>query len=65
MITIYGGRNKNVQEHTQCLNTTENFFNTKLVLDFPGGPVVGSPPDSAGDTDLIPGLERFHMAQGN
>ena len=26
-----------------------------LVQDFPGGPVVESPPSSAGDEDLIPG----------
>ena len=32
---------------------------------FPGGPVVRIPPGNAGDTDLIPGLERSHVLQGN
>ena len=32
-------------------------------LDFPGGPVVRSPPASAGDMGLIPGPGRFHMQQ--
>ena len=27
----------------------------------PWGPVVENPPASAGDTDSIPGLRRFHM----
>ena len=34
-------------------------------LEFPGGPVVKNPPANAGDTDLIPGLGRFHMPWGN
>ena len=33
--------------------------------DFPDGPVVRSPPASAGDRGLIPGLGRFHMPWGN
>ena len=33
--------------------------------DFPGGPVVGSLPASAGDTGLIPGPGRFYMSQDN
>ena len=32
-------------------------------MDFPGGPVVRTPPANAGDMGLIPGPERFHMAQ--
>ena len=32
---------------------------------FPGGSVVNSPPASAGNTGLIPGLGRFHMPQSN
>ena len=35
------------------------------LLDFPGGPVVKSPPASAGDTGLIPGLGRSHMLWKN
>ena len=34
-------------------------------VDFPGGPGVKNPPASAGDTDSIPGLGRFHMPRGN
>ena len=30
-----------------------------ITVDFPGGPVVKSPPDNAGDTGSIPGLGRF------
>ena len=30
-------------------------------MDFPGGPVVGSSPASAGDMGSIPGLGGFHM----
>ena len=33
--------------------------------DFPGGPVVKSPPANAEDTGLIPGLEGSHMPRGN
>ena len=33
--------------------------------DYLGGPVVENPPANAGDVGLIPGLERFHMLQGN
>ena len=29
--------------------------------DFPGGPVVRSPPAKAGDADSIPGLGRPHV----
>ena len=34
-------------------------------MDFSGGPVVKNPPDSAGDTGLIPGLWKSRMPQGN
>ena len=34
-------------------------------LDFPGSPVVKSPPADAGDTGLTPGLGRSHRPQGN
>ena len=30
-------------------------------MDFPGGPVVDSPPASGGDAGLVPGSGRFHM----
>ena len=33
--------------------------------DFPGSPVVGSLPASAGDIGSIPGLGRSHMLQGS
>ena len=33
--------------------------------DFPDGAVVKNLPANAGDTDLIPGLGRFHMLQSN
>ena len=34
------------------------------ILDFPGGPVVGGPPDNMGDMGWIPGPGRFHMPWG-
>ena len=37
----------------------------RMTWDFSGGPVVKSPPDSAGDTGSIPGLGRFHIPQGS
>ena len=33
--------------------------------ELPGGQLVKNPPASAGDTALIPGPGRFHMAQAN
>ena len=33
--------------------------------DFAGDTMDGDPPDSAGDTCLIPAPGRFHMPQGN
>ena len=33
-------------------------------MDFLGGPVVKTPPDNAGDMDLIPGPGKCHMLQG-
>ena len=33
-----------------------NWLSETLFMDFSGGPVVKNPPDSAGDTGLIPGL---------
>ena len=32
-----------------------------LISDFPAGPVNKNQLDNAGDTGLIPGLQRFHM----
>ena len=37
----------------------------KQTGDFPGGPAGRNPPANAVDKGLIPGLERFHMPQGN
>ena len=34
-------------------------------MDFPGGPMVRNLPANAGETDLIPDLERVHMPWGN
>ena len=36
----------------------------RLIWDFSGGPVAGSPPASAGDIGLIPGPGRSHMPWG-
>ena len=33
----------------------------KLILGFPGSPVVKNPTTNAADIGLIPGLGRFHM----
>ena len=38
---------------------------TQLKVDFPGGPIVKNLPANAGDMDLIPGKERFHMLWSN
>ena len=37
----------------------------KMIQDFPGGLLMQNPPANAGDMDLIPSPERFHMPQGN
>ena len=37
----------------------------KDFLDFPGGIVVKNLPANAGNTGLIPGSGRFHMARGS
>ena len=37
----------------------------KDFLDFPGGTVVKNLPANAGNMGWIPGLGRFHMAQGS
>ena len=37
----------------------------KLLLDFPGGPVVKNPPADAGDTGSIADPGRSHMPWGN
>ena len=51
--------------HKSILN---KFIRTEIrntEKDFPGGPVVGSLPASAGDTGLTPGPGRFYMSQDN
>ena len=40
-------------------------FTKKLIMDFPGGPVVKNPPANAGETGLILGPGRSHMPWGN
>ena len=47
-----------------------NYYKLKSALkqhrsDFPGGPLVKKPPAHAGDKDVIPGLGRSHVPQGN
>ena len=46
---------------------TRNHFNCKwfklTLQDFSGGTLGRNLPANAGDTGLIPGLERFHMLQ--
>ena len=37
----------------------------RIILDFPGGPVVNNLPVNAEDMGLIPGPERFHMPWDN
>ena len=37
----------------------------KMLLDFPGSPVVKNLPANAGDTGLIPDLEGSHMPRSN
>lgn len=36
----------------------------KLIVDFPGSPVVKNPPANAGDTGSIPCLGRCHVLVG-
>ena len=43
------------------VNTNEK----PIIRDFPGGLIVKTLPDNAGDMALIPGPGRFHMWQGN
>ena len=43
----------------------ETQIKTTMKLDFPDGPAVRNLPAKAGDTGSTPGLERFHMLQGN
>ena len=48
------------------LNSGETILrNKKAVGGFPGGSVVGNPPDNAGDAGLVPGLGGSHVAQSN
>ena len=37
----------------------EYWAGRQLLVDFPGGPVVGSPPANAGGAGSIPGPGRF------
>ena len=47
------------------LSFSEDVVTEALMLDFPDGPVVKSPPADSGDMGLIPGLGRSHMPLGN
>ena len=40
-------------------------FKTYTKVAFPGGPVVKNLPCNRRDTSSNPGLERYHMLQGN
>ena len=42
----------------------EGYGVLKVCLGFPCGPVIKNPPCNAGDTSLIAGPGRSHMAQG-
>ena len=57
-------KNQNRKQNQYCNKLNKDFKNGPH-WDFPGGPAVNNPPANAGDTDLIPGLGRFHMPQGN
>ena len=46
-------------------NSKKKKKRNKVRQDFPGSPVVGSLPASAGDIGSIPGLGRSHMLQGS
>ena len=60
-------RNEQPWEQQSLQNQRPRYQSTKNTenKDIPGGPVVEHPPANAGETDLIPGPGRFHMAQGN
>ena len=47
------------------LNFKLQQYTYKNIQDFPGGPVIKNPPDSAGDMGSIPTLGRFHMFRSN
>ena len=48
------------------LNCSKNkLFKNKLFQDFPGGPVVGSPPVNAVDTGSIPVAGRCRRLKGS
>ena len=50
---------------TQYYKPTMLQLKKKIILDFPGGPVVKNLPSNAGVMGSIPGLGRSHMPQGN
>ena len=58
LLGFYPGCHNGSQLEQMC-------FIKKSYEDFPGGRVVKNSPTNAGDTDLIPGPERFHMPQGS
>ena len=46
------------------LNSYSHSNKNKMLLDFPGGPVVKNVPANAGDMGVIPALGRSHMLWG-
>ena len=49
------------QGSPRSLEGKRQFPCLKPLRDFPGGPVVNSPPANAGDMGSIPALGRFHL----
>ena len=47
------------------ISTDAETVSIKCIRDFPGGAVVGNPPDNAGDMGLSPGPGRSHMLRSN
>ena len=46
-------------------NTFKNVCKERERMDFPSGSVVKNLPANAGNTGLIPSLERSHVLRGN
>ena len=58
---VYGNPLYFLLSFAMNLNCSKN----KLFPDFPGGPVVGSPPANAVDRGSIPVAGRVHMLKGS
>ena len=51
--------------YVRFLEKKKKVFFFFFILDLSHGPVIGSPPGSAGDVGLIPGLGGFHVPRSN